>query len=110
MLLRPRVEAFDRAWYLRTYPDVATTGMGPLRHYLRHGRTDGRAPNERMWRLQELAKEGFDPAWYVRRYPDVGDQDFDPLSHYLLHGRHEGRSPTLNHARAVAWVQSFGER
>ncbi|MCE8540156.1 glycosyltransferase [Ruegeria pomeroyi] len=35
---------FDPDWYLRCYPDVAASGMDPLRHYLRHGRREGRLP------------------------------------------------------------------
>ena len=108
--LRLPGEPFDAAWYLRTYPDVAASGRSPLVHYLRHGRADGRHPNERAWCLHELAAEAFDPAWYLRRYPDVERQGVDPVLHYLRHGRAEGRSPTLTHARAAAWVQSFGER
>jgi hypothetical protein len=62
------------------------------------------------WRMRELMTEAFDAAWYMRRYPDVGNQGLDPLGHYLAHGRREGRFPTLTHARAAAWVQSFGEQ
>jgi glycosyltransferase involved in cell wall biosynthesis/SAM-dependent methyltransferase len=34
--------AFDAAWYLKQYPDVAAAGIDPLRHYLDHGRHEGR--------------------------------------------------------------------
>lgn len=33
---------FDNESYIRTYPDVYLTGMSPLRHYLLHGRSEGR--------------------------------------------------------------------
>ena len=38
--------AFDGAWYLRAYPDVAAAGINPLVHYLRHGRFEGRLPRQ----------------------------------------------------------------
>jgi 1,4-dihydroxy-2-naphthoate octaprenyltransferase len=33
---------FSTAWYLSDNPDVATTEINPLLHYLRHGRMEGR--------------------------------------------------------------------
>lgn len=38
----------DRQWYLETYPDVAASGLSPLRHYVLHGATEGRHPNRRV--------------------------------------------------------------
>lgn len=35
---------FDAEWYLAAHPDVAAAGLAPLRHYLRHGRREGRPP------------------------------------------------------------------
>lgn len=58
---------------------------------------------------EQLAAQGFDPVWYVGRYPDVSASGLEPAMHYLRHGRPEGRHPTLAHARAAAWVQTFGE-
>jgi glycosyltransferase involved in cell wall biosynthesis/ubiquinone/menaquinone biosynthesis C-methylase UbiE len=34
--------AFDAAWYLKRYPDVAAASIDPLRHYLDYGRDEGR--------------------------------------------------------------------
>jgi len=36
---------FDAEWYSRAYPDVAASGMAPLRHYVRYGFREGRTPN-----------------------------------------------------------------
>lgn len=44
---------FDPDWYLATYPDVAASGMDPLRHFLRHGRHEGRLPCELTAALRE---------------------------------------------------------
>ena len=35
---------FDAAWYLKTNPDVAATGVNPLLHYVMWGREEGREP------------------------------------------------------------------
>ena len=44
---RDRVEAppfFDAAWYRAHNADVAAAGLDPWRHWLRHGRAEGRPP------------------------------------------------------------------
>jgi hypothetical protein len=33
---------FDGDAYLMNYPDVAASGMGPLKHYINHGMSEGR--------------------------------------------------------------------
>lgn len=71
---------FGKKWYLKTYPDVARAGMNPLRHYLKHGWTEGRNPSPR-----------FDGNAYLRAYPDVMAAKMCPLVHYVNHGRAEGR-------------------
>jgi glycosyltransferase involved in cell wall biosynthesis len=38
-VIRP---VFDTRYYLAAYPDVARGGAGPVRHYLNHGRREGR--------------------------------------------------------------------
>jgi hypothetical protein len=38
-------EQFDAEWYLACYPDVALSGINPLKHYLRFGMHFGRSPN-----------------------------------------------------------------
>lgn len=39
---------FDKDWYLKDNPDVAQSGMDPLRHYVQYGAREGRAPNARL--------------------------------------------------------------
>ncbi|MBL1217490.1 MAG: glycosyltransferase [Planctomycetes bacterium] len=73
---------FDESEYLCRYPDVATTGMDPILHYLRHGAKEGR-------RAHLL----FDEQWYVSTYPDVAESGMSPLVHFIVHGATEGRSP-----------------
>ena len=78
--------AIDRDWYLRTYPDVAASGMLPDEHYSQFGKFDGR------FRCRaEVVDHLFSPSQYLERYPDVADAGGDPLEHYLSTGRSEGR-------------------
>ncbi|RAU19205.1 hypothetical protein DN062_02750 [Nitrincola tibetensis] len=44
---RKTIEAsglFDPQWYLQEYPDVSTSGMHPLVHYIKFGVKEGRSP------------------------------------------------------------------
>ena len=60
---------FDDPFYLRKYPDVAASGMNPLRHYLRHGMAEHRKPNPL-----------FEPHYYMAIFPESAP---DPLLHFL---------------------------
>lgn len=71
---------FDAAWYREQYPDIATAGVDPATHYVRHGAAEKRNP-----------APGFDTRWYLEAYPDVAGREFNPLAHYLLYGYSEGR-------------------
>ncbi|WP_321936407.1 glycosyltransferase [Paraburkholderia sp. J8-2] len=89
-----RLLGFDREFYLAQYPDVAHLGIDPLRHYLDHGRAEGRAPTPAF--LGEVHDEpksslAFDREFYLRQYPDVAHAGIDPLQHYLDYGIAEGR-------------------
>lgn len=50
---------FDEEWYLKTYPDVALSGLGAIEHFLRFGAWLGREPGPE-----------FDTAQYLRDNPD----------------------------------------
>ena len=73
-------EYFDTKWYLKTYPDVAQSGIHPIEHYLLYGFKEGRIPSPY-----------FDGNWYLNRYPDVVDSGINPLLHYVVYGIKEGR-------------------
>ena len=73
---------FDSAWYLETYPDVATRKVDPVQHYVRHGAREGRDPN----RL-------FSSSWYLASNPDVTESGLNPLVHFVVRGAKEGRNP-----------------
>ena len=80
--------AFDAAYYLETYPDVAVAGLDPYAHYMSVGWREGRDPSGR-----------FDTAYYLRTNPDVREAGLNPLVHYLTSGRREGREPLPPHLR-----------
>ena len=74
---------FDEAYYLDRYPDVATSGMSPLAHFVLHGGLEGRAPHPL-----------FDADYYLRRNPDVAARRVNPLAHYVRRGVLERRNPS----------------
>lgn len=74
-------ELFDSDWYLATYPDVAASGIDPVRHYLRHGTKEGRDPGPR-----------FSTRRYLEKNPDVVRAGMNPLLHYLKFGLAERRA------------------
>ncbi|MFC0266584.1 glycosyltransferase family A protein [Kushneria aurantia] len=83
-------DSFEPDWYRRRYPDVAATGLDPLRHYLEIGEPLGR------W-----AGPSFCAGWYRQRYDDVARAGASPLLHYIRSGRAEGRQPRPLSAMAL---------
>src|SRR5262249_35600917 len=73
---------FDANWYLARYSDVASAGVDPLVHFLRHGGRERRDPGP-----------GFSTSWYLDKYLDVRRARMNALVHYLRFGRQEGRFP-----------------
>jgi glycosyltransferase involved in cell wall biosynthesis len=73
---------FDQDWYLKQNPDVASSGIDPLEHYIVFGGLEGRDPG--------LA---FQSRWYLAQNPDVASSGMNPLVHYLSFGKAEGRLP-----------------
>ena len=71
---------FDRDWYLEAYPDVAASGIDPVRHYLDNGWREGRDPGP-----------GFSTTAYLKAHADVAAHGTNPLLHYIEYGHSEGR-------------------
>ncbi|MGH9920371.1 MAG: hypothetical protein ACRD6W_16075, partial [Nitrososphaerales archaeon] len=80
---RSELQYFDATWYLVAHPDVASSGLSALTHYVRFGEKEGRRPNPY-----------FDPGWYLDQYPDVGSSGIMPLRHFVRFGEWEGRRPS----------------
>ncbi|MDR5786619.1 rhamnan synthesis F family protein [Caballeronia sp. LP003] len=89
-------EPFDAEFYLRTYPDVITSGMDPYVHYVTYGRDERRLAGERQARQGSVgsAEESFDPVFYAEMYGDVAASGVNLREHYVNHGRGEGRLGT----------------
>jgi hypothetical protein len=92
-------DLFDEAGYLRLYPGIAEAMMQGVvdtawHHYDRHGRHEGRLPND------------VDPAFYLAAYPaieqDLGHSptDADAAPHYITLGRARGYLPNATAPRA----------
>jgi hypothetical protein len=71
---------FDVNFYKSNYPDVSTTKLNPLIHYLEIGCTEGRIP-----------MSGFDPNIYSVLYPDAVHSGFTAVEHYAIYGEKEKR-------------------
>lgn len=102
-------DEFDEAAYLRLYPDIVkaiTEGResSAWAHYDRHGRTEGRKPND------------FDADFYLRSYPAAGQEiaaglAATPVQHYLKFGRPRGflsNAKAPRPANAAAMPSPFG--
>ena len=77
---------FDEDWYLRVNPDVASSRLSPIEHYILYGARERRNPSTR-----------FDGNRYLEENRDVTEAGINPLVHYLRYGRHEGRpAPSLS--------------
>src|SRR5262245_49516325 len=79
---------FDRNWYLVNNPDVAQSGLDPIKHYVRYGAREGRDPSP-----------SFSTQGYVSNYLDVARAGINPLEHFILRGAQEGRI-------AMGWLES----
>jgi SAM-dependent methyltransferase len=71
---------FNKKWYLKNNPDVATSNTDPFLHYLKFGGFEGRDPGP-----------DFSSSWYLQTYQDVKLAGINPLVHYLIYGCKEGR-------------------
>jgi GT2 family glycosyltransferase len=87
---------FDRAWYLKQYPDVAGHSVDPVSHYLLAGAEEGRDPSLT-----------FSTSGYLETYPDVLAAGLNPLLHYVKFGRAEGRVPVRRDY--AAWIEQYDQ-
>lgn len=74
-------DEFDAVFYTVANPDVAASGMDPLRHFLVTGWLEGRDPTPR-----------FSIHDYLELHPDVAAAGLNPFVHYVIAGRAEGRA------------------
>ena len=89
---------FDRAYYLRSNPDLQGCGYDPLAHYLAKGFREQRRPGP-----------FFDPHFYAQQCPGLQEAVDNPLLHFLEQGRHAGLLP--NPLVDAHWYgKTLGER
>ena len=87
---------FDATWYLENYPDLAKTGIDPLRHY-----------HEQGWRQDRRPNPYFDPAWYREQNQDARHTDSNPLVHYIRWGERKRRQP-IAHFDPAWYCATYG--
>ncbi|WP_157085615.1 hypothetical protein [Methylobacterium sp. Leaf99] len=75
---------FDAAYYLKTNPEIAGSGLDPIVHYITDGFREGREP-----------AAFFDGKAYAEHYPDVQAAGTAPLVHWMRVGKAEGRRPPI---------------
>lgn len=73
-----RSKKFDKAFYLRNYPDVMAAAFNPLLHYCRYG-----------WKEMRNPSSNFVTAGYLKKNPDVSATGMNPFYHYLRYGQKE---------------------
>jgi glycosyltransferase involved in cell wall biosynthesis len=110
---------FDAHWYLDSYPDVASSGLDPLKHFLQSGAFEGRNPSPVFNTKWYAGQAGFsythenallhylennsanklspcplfDSQFYLKNYTDVREAGVSPFSHYMSGGAKERRRP-----------------
>lgn len=85
---------FNRRWYLKHYPDVASSGIDPVKHYLRYGWREGRNPGP-----------NFNTREYLRNNEDVRAANINPLLHYEKNGKYEAsRIISIQHCNSVLYA------
>lgn len=75
---------FKENYYIRTYPDVALSGVNPIEHYCNYGWLERRNPNAT-----------FNTHYYLAKNQDVANSGMNPFVHWLKFGRYEGRKTNL---------------
>lgn len=83
--------AVDGSFYRAINPDLAKSGLDPVRHYVLSGWREGRDPAP--W---------FSTRAYLAANPQLAKAGWNPLHHYLTVGRREGREV----ARSV-WAEDY---
>ncbi len=71
---------FDEKYYLFTYPDVRSSDIDPIWHYIKYGVVERRNPSRK-----------FNTKYYLNAYSDVQNAGINPLVHFILFGKKEKR-------------------
>lgn len=90
-----RYGLFDERWYLARNPDVAHSGLEPLRHFIRHGMYELRDPGP-----------AFDGEFHRDHHPDYEDRGRTPFEDYVKVGRRLGQ-PGIGPSKYQRWLAAF---
>ncbi|VTZ25027.1 Lipopolysaccharide biosynthesis protein-like protein [Methylocella tundrae] len=71
---------FDVNYYLSRYPDVRSSNIDPIKHYIFYGWKEGRNP-----------RSDFNTGYYCFCNSDLSFNELNPFRHYIEIGRAEGR-------------------
>lgn len=88
---------FDADWYVRAYPDVASAGVPPLRHFVRHGRAEGRDPGP--WLRSD---------WYLQGNPEAAAAHVPAFDHFAAVGVLQARPPHPDVVDHPLWRRVVG--
>ncbi|MCB1475002.1 MAG: glycosyltransferase family 4 protein [Rhodobiaceae bacterium] len=106
-------KVFDAARYLRNYPDVASSGMDALEHYVLYGKSEGREyfKKDVVGRrfgahVAKVLDSGlFDERWYRDQYEEAYDIGGSAALHFLEEGVWEGLDPGPSFSTLWYWEQ-----
>lgn len=90
---------FDKAYYLKQYPDVRKADLDPIEHYVLYGWKEGRNP-----------KPSFDTKTYLENNPDVAQAGINPFKHWIIWGRKEGRKIIENNISSANGYKKIIEK
>ncbi|HEU0220851.1 MAG TPA: glycosyltransferase, partial [Paracoccaceae bacterium] len=76
---------FNPSFYLSQYPEVAASGIDPIKHY-----------NTRGWKEGKDPSPYFSTEYYLESYPDIREAGINPFEHFVNHGYSEGRITGLS--------------
>ncbi|MGF9759600.1 hypothetical protein AAII07_30840 [Microvirga sp. 0TCS3.31] len=76
---------FDARWYCTTYPDVAASGVNPIRHYLEFGAPEGRNPSP-----------DFDTTSYLADHPMLSVWGLNPFVAFIVAEQQKEISQSTN--------------
>ena len=84
------LDLFDESYYVNKYPNIKSSGMDPLLHYMFFGYKEGKLPSA-----------NFDGKYYLKKYRNVASSGMNPLIHYSLYGINEGKKTidTINRVK-----------
>ena len=86
---------FDEPWYVTRNPDVARSGLRPMRHFLQYGAYEFRDPSP-----------AFDSEFYRDSHPDCQERCRTAIEHFARVGHRRGY-PATGRPKYERWLAAF---